>query len=105
MLQVSTETTPLETADKVAAVQAQLEVGKQLMSDNISKGLANVESAQKLEEDTKLLKLESKESFGLATKARRAEMFKNWRLTAAIAGIVVLLLVMLFYSLFGGDGE
>jgi hypothetical protein len=105
VLQVSTETTPLETADKLAAVQAGVEVGKQVMSDNITSLATNIESTQEVEEKAAMMKGQSK-AFNLdATKAKKAEMFKNWKLTGAIAGVVVLLLVMLFYSLFGGDGE
>jgi vesicle-associated membrane protein 7 len=105
VLQVSTETTPLGTTDKLAAVRAQVEVGKQVMSDNITKGLANSDSMQELEEQAAMMKTDSK-TFNLdSTKVRRAEMFKNWKLTAAIAFVVVLLLVVVLNSLFGGDGE
>lgn len=82
-----------------------MEVGKRLMSDNISKELANIESTQDLGEQAAMMSDRSK-IFNLdATKARRAEMFKNWKLTAIIAAVVILLLVILFSSWFGDDGD
>lgn len=105
VLQVTTERSPLEETNKHAGLQAQVEVVKQTVGENISKAIGIGEAAQDLEEKTAMMADNSKAFHVDARTAKRQAMWKNWKLNAIIAGVVVLLLVILFNSWFSDDGE
>ena len=132
---MASETAPLATQDKLKAVQARVEVGKQTMNENIHKQLANSAATEDLEEGAAMLKgcvslqvasatvrtrrarsiadvaccnapFRQSEAFKVdATKARRQEMFKSWKFNLLIAAVALLIFVIFILPIFASEDD
>ena len=84
--------------DKVAAVAAQVDDVKLTMHKNIDGMLSNLEKSSKIEEDTKRLQDQAKLFDKQARTLKRREQCKNWKLTAIIGFLILLIFIIILWS-------
>lgn len=102
---MGSETAPLATQDKLKAVQAQVEVGRGVMSENIHKQLDNIAASEDLEEGAAMLKGQSQAFKVDATKSRWQEMFKSWKFNLLIAAVALLIFAIFILPMFASSGD
>jgi len=88
----ATEYNDPKSKDKVLAVQSQVDDVKLTMHKNIDGMLSNLEKTSKIEEDTKRLQDQARLFDKQATKLKRRECWKSWKLTL-IVGLLICLLI------------
>jgi hypothetical protein len=91
--------------DKAARVSVEVDRVTMTMNDNIELAVGNLESGDALSDKVVLMAEDGQVFKAKATKARKLECLKYWKLNAVLIAVGVLVLLYLLYTLLGGSGD